>query len=46
MKSVEDVRNRTPAGVGAIVPGDIVTGGIEGLGDIDITIGERIGKVA
>jgi len=36
----------TPAGVGAIVPGDIVTGGIEELGDIDITIGERIGKVA
>jgi fumarylpyruvate hydrolase len=36
----------TPAGVGAIVPGDIVTGGIEGLGDIDITISERVGKVA
>jgi 2-keto-4-pentenoate hydratase/2-oxohepta-3-ene-1,7-dioic acid hydratase in catechol pathway len=33
----------TPAGVGAIVPGDIVTGGIEGLGDIDITIAERVG---
>jgi fumarylpyruvate hydrolase len=36
----------TPAGVGAIVPGDIVTGGIEGLGDIDITISEPAGKVA
>jgi fumarylpyruvate hydrolase len=28
----------TPAGVGAIVPGDIVTGGIDGLGEITITI--------
>ena len=38
----------TPAGVGPILPGDIVTGGIDGLGDIGITIGERIaaGKVA
>lgn len=31
----------TPAGVGAIVPGDVVTGGIDGLGDIAITIGKR-----
>jgi fumarylpyruvate hydrolase len=36
----------TPAGVGAIVPGDIVTGGIEGLGDIVITISERVGNAA
>jgi fumarylpyruvate hydrolase len=28
----------TPAGVGAVVPGDIVTGGIDGLGEITITI--------
>jgi fumarylpyruvate hydrolase len=28
----------TPAGVGAVVPGDIVTGGIDGLGEIIITI--------
>ncbi|MGD1886306.1 MAG: fumarylacetoacetate hydrolase family protein [Cohaesibacteraceae bacterium] len=31
----------TPAGVGAIVPGDKVTGAVEGLADIAITIGER-----
>ena len=28
----------TPAGVGPLVPGDIVTGGIDGLGDIQLTI--------
>jgi len=28
----------TPAGVGPIVVGDRVTGGIDGLGEIDITI--------
>ncbi|MDB5618753.1 fumarylacetoacetate hydrolase family protein [Tardiphaga sp.] len=32
----------TPAGVGAIVSGDKVTGGIAGLGEIDITIGEAV----
>lgn len=31
----------TPAGVGAIVPGDKVTGGIEGLGEIAIAIAPR-----
>lgn len=31
----------TPAGVGAIVPGDKVTGAVEGLADIAITVGER-----
>ena len=31
----------TPAGVGAIVPGDAVTGAVEGLAEIAITIGER-----
>jgi len=31
----------TPAGVGPIVPGDVVKGGITGLPDIDITIGPR-----
>ncbi|MEM8855193.1 MAG: fumarylacetoacetate hydrolase family protein [Pseudomonadota bacterium] len=30
----------TPAGVGAIVPGDVVTGGVDGLAEISITIGE------
>jgi fumarylpyruvate hydrolase len=31
----------TPEGVGAIKPGDVVTGGIDGLGEISLTIGER-----
>ncbi|MCY4752784.1 fumarylacetoacetate hydrolase family protein [Pelomonas aquatica] len=30
----------TPAGVGAVVPGDVVTGRIEGLGEITLTVGE------
>ena len=29
----------TPAGVGPIVPGDVVTGGVHGVGEIAITIG-------
>ncbi|RZJ13626.1 MAG: FAA hydrolase family protein [Rubrivivax sp.] len=29
----------TPAGVGAVVTGDVITGRIEGLGDIQLTIG-------
>lgn len=33
----------TPAGVGAVVPGDRVTGGIDGLGEIEITITEPRG---
>ena len=36
----------TPAGVGAIVAGDKVTGGIDGLGEIDITVGQPIGQGA
>lgn len=35
------VMTGTPAGVGPVVPGDVVTGGVEGLEDIRITIGER-----
>lgn len=31
----------TPAGVGPVGPGDVITGGVEGLTDIRITIGER-----
>jgi fumarylpyruvate hydrolase len=31
----------TPAGVGAILPGDKVTGGIDGLGEIEIAIAPR-----
>ncbi len=32
----------TPAGVGAIVAGDKVTGGIDGLGEIHISVGQPI----
>jgi fumarylpyruvate hydrolase len=32
----------TPAGVGPLVPGDRVTGGIDGLGEIGVTIGEAL----
>lgn len=35
------VMTGTPAGVGPVVPGDVITGGVEGLPDIRITIGER-----
>ncbi len=31
----------TPAGVGAIEPGDQITGGIDGIGEIAVSIGER-----
>jgi len=30
----------TPAGVGAVVPGDVLTGRIEGLGEISLTVGQ------
>lgn len=36
------VMTGTPAGVGPLLPGDEVTGGIEGLAEIAVTIGERI----
>ena len=29
----------TPAGVGPVVAGDVITGGIDGLADISLTIG-------
>ena len=31
----------TPAGVGAIVDGDVVTGGVDGIGTLEVTIGPR-----
>lgn len=31
----------TPAGVGALVPGDVVTGGVDGVGTLEVTIGPR-----
>ena len=30
----------TPAGVGAVVPGDVITGGIDGLEPVRLTIGD------
>lgn len=30
----------TPAGVGAVVPGDVIVGRIEGLGEITLTVGQ------
>ena len=30
----------TPAGVGAVVAGDVITGRIEGLGEITLTVGQ------
>lgn len=44
LKPGDLIMTGTPAGVGAIVAGDKVTGGIDGLGDIDITIGQPVGK--
>ena len=31
----------TPAGVSAVGPGDSLSGGVEGIGEIQITLGER-----
>jgi fumarylpyruvate hydrolase len=31
----------TPAGVGAVVPGDVITGGVEGIGEREVKIGPR-----
>jgi fumarylpyruvate hydrolase len=41
LKPGDLVMTGTPAGVSAIKPGDVVTGGIDGIGTIRITIGER-----
>ncbi len=35
------VMTGTPAGVGPVVPGDRITGGIDGLAEIDVLIGDR-----
>jgi fumarylpyruvate hydrolase len=42
LKPGDVIMTGTPAGVGAIVAGDKVTGGIDGLGEIDITVGQPI----
>jgi fumarylpyruvate hydrolase len=31
----------TPAGVGAVVPGDVITGGVDGIGELRVEIGPR-----
>ena len=35
------VMTGTPAGVSAVVAGDVITGGVEGIGELEVTIGER-----
>jgi fumarylpyruvate hydrolase len=42
LKPGDLIMTGTPAGVGAIVAGDKVTGGIDGLGTIEITIGPAV----
>jgi fumarylpyruvate hydrolase len=46
LKRGDIIMTGTPAGVGAIVAGDKVTGGIDGLGDIaiDIVAGSSVGR--
>lgn len=31
----------TPAGVGAVVPGDVITGGVDGIGTLEVTVRPR-----
>ncbi|MEM9966730.1 MAG: fumarylacetoacetate hydrolase family protein [Pseudomonadota bacterium] len=31
----------TPAGVGAVLPGDVMTGGVDGVGRLEVTIGPK-----
>ncbi|WP_299606323.1 fumarylacetoacetate hydrolase family protein [uncultured Tateyamaria sp.] len=31
----------TPAGVGAVDPGDVMTGGVAGIGEVEVTVGSR-----
>jgi fumarylpyruvate hydrolase len=45
LKPGDLIMTGTPAGVGAVVAGDTLTGGIDGLGDIAITIGQPAGSV-
>jgi len=35
------VMTGTPAGVGAVVTGDVITGGVEGVGELEVRIGDR-----
>ena len=31
----------TPAGVGAVTPGDVMTGGVDGIATLEVTVGAR-----
>ncbi|KEJ97028.1 fumarylpyruvate hydrolase [Pseudosulfitobacter pseudonitzschiae] len=31
----------TPAGVGAVTPGDVMTGGVDGIAELEVTVGPR-----
>ena len=31
----------TPAGVGAVTPGDVMTGGVDGIATLEVTVGPR-----
>jgi fumarylpyruvate hydrolase len=42
LKPGDVIMTGTPAGVGAIVAGDKVVGGIDGLGEIHIAVGQPI----
>ncbi len=42
MRPGDLIMTGTPAGVSAIKPGDVVTGGIQGIGTIKITIGDPV----
>ena len=35
------VMTGTPAGVGAVGPGDVITGGVEGIGELEVTLAPR-----
>lgn len=35
------VMTGTPAGVGAVAPGDVMTGGVDGIADLEVTVGAR-----
>ena len=35
------VMTGTPAGVAAVVEGDVITGGVDGISELEVTIGPR-----
>jgi fumarylpyruvate hydrolase len=35
------VMTGTPAGVGPVSPGDVMSGGVDGIGELEVTIGQR-----